>query len=173
MGCRKLTFALFLSALVLAGFIPSCHRHRFAEGIVTSNPTSVGSDWVNIPIADPLVAKWDSVMILVNVNSSLKATYNPLGIRLDDGSIAVPEAELITTAGQRQPLHLFSFDDAGGIYFSSEQIASGRRFSALRIRSPKVLNCFLITWTSYMRKDCAPDCKFARVSLARQQRTEH
>lgn len=167
MGCRKFRFAWFLSVLVLAGFIPSCRHHRFAEGVITNVPTSVGPDWVNIPIAEPLIAKWDSLIIFVEVKSSFQVSQYPLGIGLDDGSIAAPEAELITKAGQRQPLRLVGLTSGEEAVFSSEQIPPGSSFSDLRIRSPKPLNCFVITSISYMRKDCAPDCKFVRLKLRR------
>lgn len=152
MACRKVKLACFLSVLVLVGFISSCRRHRFTEGVITNVPTSVGSDWVNIPMADPLIAKWDMQIIVVELNSSVQISYKPLGIQLDDGSIAAPEAELITKAGQRQPLRLVGLA-SGEVDFSSDQIARGSIFSDLRIRSPKALNCSRIGWMSFMPQD--------------------
>jgi hypothetical protein len=153
MGCRKLKLAWFLSVLVVVGFISSCRRHRFTEGVITSVPTSVGSDWVNVPMVDPFIAKWDAQIIFVDVNSSFQVSYDPMGIRLDDGSIAAPEAELINKAGQRQPLRLVGLISGKQVQFSIDHIASGSSFSDLRIRSRKALNCSRITWMSYMPQD--------------------
>jgi hypothetical protein len=151
--CRKLKLAWFMSVLVLAGLISSCQRQRFAKGIVTTTPTSIGSDWVSIPMADQLTAQWDKQMVFVDVSSSFAASYNPLGIRLDDGSIAAPEAELISQQGQKQPLRLVGLISGHQVQFSGDQIPRGTSFSELRIRSPRDLNCSRITWLSYMPHD--------------------
>jgi hypothetical protein len=148
----NLKLAWFLSVLVLVGLISSCRPHRFTEGIITTVPTSVGSDWVSILMVEPMTAKWDAQTIAVEVNSSFQVSYKPVGIKLNDGSVAAPEAELITKEGQRQPLRLVGLT-SGELYFSSDQIARGNTFSELRIRSPKTLNCSRITWMSYMPQD--------------------
>ena len=151
--------------LVSFGFVSACRRHRFAEGVITNVPTSVGSDWVNIPMANPLIAKWDSVIIFVNVNSTFQISHDPLGIRLDDGSIAAPVAELITKTGQRHSLRLSGLT-SGEVDFGSDDIAPGSSFSDLRIWSPKALRCYQITWVSYMARDCGSQgCKFLRLVL--------
>jgi hypothetical protein len=152
-GCGKLKLAWFLSVLALVGFISSCRRQRFSEGVITSVPTSIGSDWVNIPMANPLIAKGDRQTILVDVDSSFQVSDHPLGIRLADGSIAAPEAELITKSGQRQPLRLVGLFSGDLVLFDSDQVARGSSFSGLRIRSPKALNCVRMTWISDSRKN--------------------
>jgi hypothetical protein len=145
----KLELAWFLSVLVLVGYISSCRRPRFTEGVITAVPTSIGPDWVNIPMVDPLIARWDRQTILVEVNSSFQVSDAPLGIRLDDGSIAAPEAELTTKEGHREPLRLVGLASRDLIQFSSDQVARESSFSDLRIRSPKALHCFRITWISH------------------------
>ena len=99
-------------------------------------------------MVDPLIARWDRQTILVEVNSSFQVSDAPLGIRLDDGSIAAPEAELSSKEGHRQPLRLVGLASGDFILFGSDQIARGSSFSDLRIRSPKALHCFRITWIS-------------------------
>jgi hypothetical protein len=166
MGCRKSTFAWFLTVLVLVAFGFSCRRQRFIEGVITTLPTSVGPDWVNIPTPDPSIAKWDSLIIFAEVNSSFQVSNDPLGIRLDNGSIAAPEAELITKAGQRQALRLVRLVSEEEVQFSTDHIAHGSSFADLRIRSAKALHCSRITWVSYMPQDCdPPGCKFLRVTF--------
>jgi hypothetical protein len=153
MHFRKLRPAWFLTVLVLVGFVTACSRHRFSDGVITIVPTSVGSDWVNIPMTDPLTAKWDMQIIFVDVNSSFQISYNPLGIRLEDGSVAAPEAELITKSGQSQPLRLVGLISGEQVQFGSDQIPRGSSFSELRIRSPQALNCSRMSWVSYMPQD--------------------
>jgi hypothetical protein len=152
-NCRRLKLTWFTGVLVLVGFISSCHRQRFAEGVVTTTPTSIGSDWVSVPMANPLIAQWDKQLVFVNVSSTFAVSYNPLGIRSDDGSIAAPEAELITKEGQKQPLRLVGLISGDQVIFSGDQIPLGSSFSELRIRSPRDLNCSRITWLSYMPQD--------------------
>jgi hypothetical protein len=146
-NCLRLKLACFISVLVFVGFVSSCRRQRMTQGVVTTVPTLVGANWVSISMADPLIAKWDNQFIFVDFTSSFQVTSNPVGIRLDDGSIAAPEAELITKAGQRQPLRLARLGEEE-LVFSSNQIARGRTFYELRIRSPKALNCSRIIWVS-------------------------
>jgi hypothetical protein len=163
---RKLKFAWFLIVSVLLGFSFSCRRQRFTEGVLTNVSTSIDADWVNIPIPDPSFVKWDSLIVFVEVNSSFQVGNDSLGIRLDDGSIGAPEAELITKAGQRKPLRLAGLDSGEGVQFSGDQIARGSTFSNLRVRSPKTLNCSRITWISYMPQDCKPQgCRFLRLTF--------
>lgn len=165
---RKLKFAWFLSMFVSLGFTFSCGRQRlrFTEGVLTKVSTSIGADWVNIPTLDASIAKWDSLIVLVEVNSDFQVGNDPLGIRLDDGSIAAPEAELVSKAGQSKPLRLVGLVSGEEVWFGGDQIARGSSFSTLRIRSPKALNCSRITWISYMPQDCKPEgCKFLTLSF--------
>lgn len=163
---RKLKFAWFLSIFVSLGLTFSCRRQRFTEGVLTTVSTSIGADWVNIPTPDASIAKWDSLMVFVEINSAFQVGNDPFGIRLDDGSIAAPEAELVSKAGQTKPLRLVGLVSGEEIQFGGDQIARGSSFSTLRVRSPRALRCSRITWISYMSQDCKPQgCKFLRLTF--------
>lgn len=165
---RKLEFAWFLSMFVWLGFTFSCGRQRlrFTEGVLTQVSTSIAADWVNIPTPDASIARWDSLIVFVEVDSGFQVGNDPLGIRLDDGSVAAPEAELVSKTGQTKPLHLVGLVSGEEVWFGSDQIARGSSFSTLRIRSPKALNCSRITWVSYMPQDCKPQgCKFLTLNF--------
>jgi hypothetical protein len=141
----------YLLLSLFAAIISSC-RPRIAGGIIKGEPTSLNSTWLTIPLSEPVVAKWDVQLIYVEVNSSFQVSHDPLGIQLDNGSIAIPEVELVTKAGQRQIFRLVGINGKE-MQFSSDQIARGSKFSELKIRSPIPLVCSQISWVSYMPQD--------------------
>ncbi len=146
---RESARCLLLSAFAV--IISSC-RPRIAGGIIKSEPTLLNSDWLSIPLSEPVVAKWDVQLIYVEVSSGFQVSHDPLGIRLDDGSVAAPEVELVSKAGQRQAFPLVGIVGKE-LQFRRDQIARGSRFSELRIRSPIPLACSQISWVSYMPQD--------------------
>ncbi len=144
--------ARYLALFLLVGLISSC-RPRVTGGVIRSEPISLSSDWLTIPLSEPLTAKWEVQLVEVEVSSSFQVSYNPLGIRLDDGSIVVPEAELVSQAGKTQPLPLVGLIGGKELQFGSNKIARGTSFSELRIRSPISLVSSRISWLSYMPQD--------------------
>lgn len=134
---------------VLVGIISSCSP-RVTGGDIKTGPTSVSSDWVAIPLRQPITAKWDVLLIYVDVNSPFEVSYSPIGIRWEDGTVAVPELELVTDAGAKQAFPLAGAISRTVIIFRNDQVPRGTKFSELRLRSPVPLISSRISWISCM-----------------------
>jgi hypothetical protein len=141
---------LHLGLIVVVGLISSCQR--ITMGVIKNEPTSASADWGSIPLSKPVIAKWDVQVIYVNVSTKHQSSTDPLGIRLEDGSIIAPEIELVSKTGQREPFRFVGFSNSD-LVFENDHIARGSSFSELRIRSLKPLVCSQIRWVSYMPKD--------------------
>lgn len=133
---------------VLVGLASSCGP-RVTGGDIKTGTTSVSADWVSVPLSQPITAKWDVQLIYVDVNSPFQVSYDPLGIRLEDGTVAAPQLELVTTTGQKQPFRLGAISRSV-IIFRSDDIARGTTFSELRMRSPIPIVSSRISWLSCM-----------------------
>ena len=145
----SMRIALRSIMLVLVGLASSCGP-RVTGGDIKTGSTSVSSDWVSVPLPQPITAKWDVQLVYVDVSSPFQVSYDPLGIRLEDGTVAVPELELVTTAGQKEPFQLKGAISRTVIIFRNDQIARGTTFSELRMRSPVPLVSSRISWISCM-----------------------
>ena len=144
----KKLITVFIALLV--GLISACQRITF--GVIRDQPIALSSNWLSVSLSRPVTAKWDVQAIYVGVGSKHQSSTDPLGIRLEDGSIVKPEIELVTKTGEVQPFRFVGFSNAD-LVFENDHIARGSSFAELRIRSPKPVVCSRISWISYMPQD--------------------
>ena len=141
-------FSIFAALLITL----TCGCQRISFGVITDQSISVTSDWVSISMPKPVTAKWDVQAIYLDVISKHESSIDPMGTRLQDGSVVKPEIELLTETGQVQSFRFVGFSNAE-LVFENDHIVRGSTFSKLRIRSPKPLVCSRIKWVSYMPED--------------------
>ena len=141
----------FMVVILACGLI-SCMR-RMTSVPISNEPLTVGPDWVEIPLVQPLAADWRSQVVRVTVKTKFESNISPLGLRLEGGLLATPEIDAITDGGIHQTFHLASFQNATIVSFENDQIPRGTRFVRLRMRSSTPLVISAVTWISYMPED--------------------
>lgn len=143
---------LLVITTMLAGCTVGCGP-RGVTATFSDGTVSLGPDWVSIPASTPMTTKWDRQIVFLEVNSTFNVSYRPQGFRLEDGTIAVPELEAVSTDGRRWPFRLEGLIKGEQIQFSSDTVPRGTTFSQVRVRSPIPLVCSQVSWLSYMPQD--------------------
>jgi hypothetical protein len=142
----------YIALLLLVSFVTAC-KQRVAGALLSNAPTSINEQWTSIALSQPAVAKWDVQLIYLTVRPEFRPSFAPLGMQLEDGSVIVPEVELISGSGQGQRFRLAGLINGEQLVFRNDQIARKSTFSEVRIRSSKPIVCSQINWMSYMPQD--------------------
>ena len=144
--------SLLLASTVLACTLTSCSP-RITSISISNASLSVGPDWTELPVKQPLTADWQNQIVLATVTTKFEANMQPLGLRLADGTLSTPELDAITDDGNHYPLHLQWFRNANILAFENDSIPRGKRFVRIRVRSPRPLVLSEVSWVSYMPQD--------------------
>jgi hypothetical protein len=134
--------------------LSSC-RHRIREIVIGSDPMKIGPEWVQIPLPPSVSAKWQYQTIRLTLITKFALNINPSGIRLEDGSVTLPEADLIADSGAKHTLACGGYERSHGegVDCFSADISRGTHFVQLRMRSSQPIILSKIIWISYMPQD--------------------
>jgi hypothetical protein len=144
-----------LASVVLVGLLFSSCAQRISQIVIKDSPTAVGSDWIDIPLPTAVVANWDAQVLEVSLSTKFEESTDPWGIKLEDGSIVIPEFALTTDGGSNYVLHLEGFANSNivEIHFGNDSIPRGSHFARLRARSARPIMLSRVKWISYMSQD--------------------
>ncbi len=143
-----------LTLLVLAFVctLAAC-RQRISTIPISDASFTLGPDWVDLPLAQPLTAEWQDQVVLVTVTTKFSPSTRPLGLSLPDGAFVKPEIDATTDKGTHQPFQLQWFRNPSLVAFENDSVPKGTRFVRLRMRCSAPLAISKVTWVSYMPQD--------------------
>ena len=149
-----LAFIIFISMEIFRTVNPYLDRE-------VSGPLTITSEWKEIVPEAPLRAERQAQYLSIETTKSFDPDYKLWGIRLPDGSVFVPEVQLIDQDGNIHNLKSSSFELAdrnrtdiiSGIGFSAKDLPKDRHYKMVRIRSEKPLSISRITWRCYNQWD--------------------
>jgi hypothetical protein len=149
-----LAFAAFISFKVYRMFNP--YLDREIGGAVT-----LTSEWLEITPQEPLRPERQVQYLYVDTPEPFDPDYQSWGIRFPDGSVIVPEVQLIDQQGNVYNLKASSFsladstrtDIVSGIGFRARGVPQDRVYPKVRIRSDKPIRASRIIWRSYDPRD--------------------
>ena len=124
-------------------------------------PLTVTSDWVEVTPQAPLESSRQVQYLYLHTVEPFVPDYPSWGIRFPDGSVVVPQVELIDRQGTAHPLKASSFslrdrsrtDIISGIGFRSPALAGTGPYQRVRIRSDRNLKLSRIIWRNYNQSD--------------------
>lgn len=124
-------------------------------------PLTVTSEWVEITPQAPLVASRQVQYLYLHTVDPFVPDNPSWGIRFPDGSVVVPQVELVDQRGTAHPLKASSFslldrsrtDIISGIGFRSPALAGTGPYQRVRIRSDKEIKVARIIWRNYNQSD--------------------
>lgn len=124
-------------------------------------PLTVTSEWVEITPQAPLDASRQVQYLYLHTVEPFVPDYPSWGIRFPDGSVVVPQVELIDRQGTAHPLKASSFslldrsrtDLISGIGFRGPALVRTAPYQRVRIRSDRNLKLSRIIWRNYNQSD--------------------
>jgi len=97
-------------------------------------------------------ADWRSQAVICEVGTKYEINHIPFAMKLQDGSIVIPELELVSSRGVSFPFKFTGFSNTD-ITFDNDDVPKETRFVALRMRSSKPIVFSKLTYISYMPED--------------------
>ena len=148
----KTMLAVIFFAVLCA--LSSC-RHRIREIVIESDPLKIGQEWVQIALPPSVSAEWQYQTVRLTLTTKFALNINPGGIRLEDGSVTLPEVDLIADSGARHTFACGGYErsDGVGVDCFSADVPRGTHFVQLRMRSLQPIILSKIIWISYMPQD--------------------
>lgn len=132
--------AILMMILICFGaFLFSISRGPVKREI--SGPRTLSQDWAEILLNPPLThspGQWCSMTFYVA--DSVSPDYESKGLRLDDGSIVIPEVQLVDVNGNAHNLVQNAVGPTS-ITFGFPSLPGTSEYKAVRMRSYKDLRC--------------------------------
>jgi len=154
--------------LAMLGSSCSLYRTAFSPELkrVISGPLTVSSEWIEIVPDKPLKAQRGENAVMFDFATPLNEkdliTGNDVrkwGIRFPDGSVTIPEVQLVDQNGNVYPLGVAFFDTKGiGFGMSDpathlESLPRDKTFRAVRVRCARSIGFAKVYWYSFNRSD--------------------
>lgn len=146
--------------LVLMWAIGTSHIEREIAG-----STMITSNWLDLSPKEPLKPSNSEQSIRLEVTEAYVPDKQRVGMRFPDGSLAVPEVQLVDVNGTVYQLDKSSListnaphedprnaNGLGGIRFHKVGLPQNRIYRSVRIRSDRSFRCSKIMWEDIARK---------------------
>lgn len=126
-----------------------------------SGPVTVTSAWLELTPREPLRAERQVQYLYLHTVDPFVPDHSVWGIRFPDGSVVVPEVQLVDQYGNIHAPRASSFsladrrrpDVISGIGFRVQDLPPERVFEKVRIKSARPINLSSIVWRNYNQWD--------------------
>jgi hypothetical protein len=150
--CVALVVAVCASALAVAAY-QRLKRDPFHERVF-HGPLAVSYRWEEIKPEPALRPERDKQVLVLGLAEPFVSGLGDRGVRLPDGTLAVPEVELVAKDGTVYPLKFAgSFGRYKPFYEKEERFPKDAEFTTVRVRCDNRIELKLLAWTTYNMKD--------------------
>lgn len=162
-GVILIGIPLTLLAIIFVVFMWSLGTSHIEREI--AGPTMITPDWLELSPEEPLKPLNREQSIRLEVTEAYTPDKQRVGMKFPDGSLAVPEVQLVDVNGTVYQLDKSSlistnapYEDPrkanglGGIRFYRVGLPQNRAYRSVRIRSDRSFRCAKIVWEDIARK---------------------
>lgn len=127
-------------------------KDRFLDRTIKGE-TVLSPQWIEITPDSPLKAQRDVQAIVLYLEEPLVGDLAAGGVRMPDGSIVIPEVQLIDVDGNIYTLKYQASFGKQLVLYSDWDNLKGREYRSVRIRADQSVRCKEIFWRCYYKKD--------------------
>lgn len=110
------------------------------------------SDWTQLKPSPALRPSRQFQMVVLRFSAPIEPDLKTWGLRLADGTIAIPEVQLIDEYGNSYDLKSPTFIGNTERAFSRLGLPTDRAYTEVRIRSDRPINCEEVIWRCHNMK---------------------
>jgi len=118
--------------------------------------TAITSQWLEIGPAPPLKPAGKQSFVILELEGDYTPDFQAQMLRFPDGSLGMPEVQLVDQRGQVFPLRFLMVHHRdrtgssvmGGAGFGAPDLPADRSYGKVRVRSDKPVKCSKIIWRS-------------------------
>jgi len=119
-----------------------------------AGPTGITSQWLEITPAPELKPSGKTCLVILELEGDYTPDFQAQMLRFPDGSLGMPEVQLVDRQGNIFPLHFLMVHHRdrtgssvmGGAGFGSPELPTDRSYGKVRVRSDKPIKCSKIIW---------------------------
>jgi hypothetical protein len=116
--------------------------------------TAITPQWLEIGPTPALKASGKQSLVILDLEGDYTPDFQAQMLRFPDGSLGMPEVQLVDQQGQVFPLHFLMVHHRdrtgsnvmGGAGFGSPDLPTDRSYGKVRVRSDKPIKCSKIIW---------------------------
>jgi len=131
----------------------TCGRSEHFLDRTIKGTITIGTEWTDITPSQPLKVERERQEIVLYLEKPFVGDFIARGIRLPDGSLTIPEIQLIDSDGNAHKLEYSGFRGDELIRFALPEQSTIKEYRGIRIRSDKPINCKEIIWSCFNLKD--------------------
>ena len=155
---------ILLSLAIPIAIIVPARIYRFINPYLDreiAGTVTISNEWLEIKPKEPLNPERKVQYIYVLTPQPFQPDNRSWGIRFPDGSVVVPEVQLIDQYGKLYNLKASAFslkdrtraDVISGIGFHTQDLPQDRVYTTVRLRSDKPVEVSRIIWRCYDPRD--------------------
>src|SRR5688572_7860082 len=144
-------FGVFLLGSFLGGLLqgPSPFIDRKVAG-----QQVVGPEWIEIKVDEPLKPIGDYQEVGLTLEPPLELDLlGPFGVRVADGSLILPEVELVTANGETMPTKCSGSRGKTTLTYRLKDKTAKQDYNRIRIRADKEVRLKAVYWTGKVIKN--------------------
>ena len=119
-----------------------------------AGPTAITSQWLEIGPTPALKPSGKTSFVILELEGDYTPDFQAQMLRFPDGSLGMPEVQLVDQQGNVFPLHFLMVHHRdrtgsnvmGGAGFGSPDLPTDRSYGKVRVRSDKPVQCSKIIW---------------------------
>ena len=116
--------------------------------------TAIASQWLEIGPTPALKPSGKQSLVILELEGDYTPDFQAQMLRFPDGSLGMPEVQLVDQQGHVFPLHFLMVhhrdrigsDVMGGAGFGASDLPTDRSYGKVRVRSDKPMKCSKIIW---------------------------
>jgi hypothetical protein len=118
--------------------------------------TAITSQWLEIKPAPPLKSSGKTSLVILELESDYTPDFQSQMLRFPDGTLGMPELQLVDDHGNAFPLHFLMVHHRnrsgspvmGGAGFGAPDLPTDRSYAEVRVRSDRPMKCSRVIWRS-------------------------
>jgi hypothetical protein len=119
-----------------------------------AGPTAMTSQWLEIGPVPALKPSGKQSLVILELEGDYTPDFQSQMLRFPDGSLGMPEVQLLDQQGNVFPLHFLMVHHRdrtgsnvmGGAGFGAPDLPTDRSYGKVRVRSDKPIKCSKIIW---------------------------
>jgi hypothetical protein len=128
-------------------------EERFLDRKI-KGPITITSEWTEIKLNPPLKPEREEHDVVLYLAEPYTGDLlHAGGVNLPDGSVVMPEVQIVDTEGNIYTLKATGFRGKELMRFTLRGQLDNREYRSVRIRSAKPINCKEIIWSNWNWKD--------------------
>ncbi|MDT7542179.1 MAG: hypothetical protein QOE33_2083 [Acidobacteriota bacterium] len=148
---------LFIFAAYLTPALYRAILNPYLEYDVARDIT-ISSEWVEMTPKKPLEAERQVQYLMLDITTPFKPDYDSAGLHLSDGSLVIPQVQLVDEQGTTYDLKPAAGEKGMAFYWSNPNphevgLPKDRKYLSVRIRCDRPFHCSRIYWHCYNQWD--------------------